>query len=510
MADTYTGHILVVDDNPTNRDLLVRRLSRMGHTSTMAENGVEALEKIEQEEFDAILLDIMMPKMNGYEVLEHLNKTGYLKEVPVIMITAVDSIDSVVSCVKLGATDYLTKPFNRDILNARLGHCLERRHLRKQEQRHLEQIEEERKRADELLHVILPDIVAEELKSTNEVKPRRYDDVAVIFTDLVGFTSWCDQHTPEEVVDILQRVTVAFEEKAIELGIQKIKTIGDAFMATAGLLTTFENPVLRAVEYGHELVRIVKETSPWSIRVGIHVGPVIAGIVGQRQYLFDLYGDTVNTAARVESNSDHDAVCLSLEAWDQVSPYVRGESLGTRAAKGKGEIEIFRVDEITDNSPNANAPVNVPQEVEASIASREFQAEAVRAVGEGPVGGIAVADKPAEAPQAAAPAESAPVPEPTPAAPEAPPKPWESAGSHSPASAASAPPSAPESAPRKPWESGATSTQDTPAAETPAAPASQASEEPARKPWEPGGMTGDENRPRRRARRAWESDDDES
>src|SRR4029078_11616725 len=149
------------------------------------------------------------------------------------------------------------------------------------------QIEQEKKRSDELLHVILPDQIVRELKETNEVRPRRCDNVAVLSADLVGFTSYCDNHSPEEVVLYLQNLVRAWENSALSHGVEKIKTIGDAFMAAAGLLSPQENPVLSCVRCGPEMIAATQALPQvkWNLRVGIHVGAVVAGVIGQRQYL---------------------------------------------------------------------------------------------------------------------------------------------------------------------------------------------------------------------------------
>src|SRR5262249_8701783 len=159
-------------------------------------------------------------------------------------ISALDEVDSVVRCIQMGADDYLPRPFNPVLLRARIRACLEKKRLRDREARYLEQIEREQRRSDELLHVILPDQVVKELKATNGVRPRRYDEVAVLFADIVGFTPYCDRHCPEEVVSHLQRLVEAWEDSALRHQVQKIKTIGDAFMAASGLLHRVENPVL--------------------------------------------------------------------------------------------------------------------------------------------------------------------------------------------------------------------------------------------------------------------------
>ncbi|MBI5368829.1 MAG: response regulator [Planctomycetes bacterium] len=343
------GHVLVVDDVEENRDLLVRRLTRLGHTSATAENGRQALELLARTPFDLVLLDIMMPELNGFEVLERMRAAGILHQVPVIVISALTDLDSVVKCIELGADDYLSKPFNATLLRARIGACLDKKRFRDQERKYLLQIEEERARADELLHVILPGAVVDELKRTSAVRPRRHERVAVLFCDVVGFTKYCDAHAPEEVHAHLQQWVDLFEELALTHRLEKIKTIGDAFMATTGLLTPLANPVLLAVQCGLKMVALSPQLpSGWQVRVGIHVGPVVAGVVGHRQYLFDVWGDTVNTASRVESLGLPNAVNLSGAAWKDVAGCCVGTSRGTIQVKGKGELEMFVVERLVD------------------------------------------------------------------------------------------------------------------------------------------------------------------
>ena len=167
------AHLLVVDDNEGNRDMLGRRLERLGYQVAYAEHGLQALEMLRSRPYDLVLLDIMMPVMDGFQALERLKADTSLRHVPVIMLSALDDLASVVRCIEMGADDYLSKPFNPVLLRARIGASLEKKLLRDQEVLHLRQIEEQKKRADDLLHVILPDEIVEELKATNAVKPRR-------------------------------------------------------------------------------------------------------------------------------------------------------------------------------------------------------------------------------------------------------------------------------------------------------------------------------------------------
>ena len=346
---TEQGHILVVDDNDINRDILSRHLEVQGHTVLTAGNGNEALELLADGDFDLLLLDIVMPGINGFEVLARVKADPDLRETPVIMISALEEMEIVARCIELGAEDYLPKPFNPVVLKARVGACLEKRRFRQREISYLNRIEQEKQRADELLHVILPTDIVAELKATNEVVPRRYDNVAVLFADIVNFTPYCDQHSPEEVVSNLQKLVVTWEEIALRHGVQKVKTIGDAFMAACGLFGDCDEPVRNCLRCGLEMIQATLELPiGWNVRIGINTGSVVGGVLGRRQYLFDLWGDTVNTAARMESHGIQGSIVLSREAWSRVEGDCHGTPLGTITVKGKGNMEMFRFDGFAD------------------------------------------------------------------------------------------------------------------------------------------------------------------
>jgi CheY-like chemotaxis protein len=138
---TDRSRLLIVDDNEINRDVLARRLGRQGYTTAAAENGRKALEMVQTQKFDLLLLDIMMPELNGYEVLRHLKADSHLRDIPVIMISALDDMDSIVRCIKLGAEDYLPKPFDPVLLRARIGASLEKKRLRDQEIEYLHNVD---------------------------------------------------------------------------------------------------------------------------------------------------------------------------------------------------------------------------------------------------------------------------------------------------------------------------------------------------------------------------------
>jgi class 3 adenylate cyclase len=335
--------LLVVDDIEDNRFTLTRRLNRQGYEDIAeATNGREALDALRAGRFDLVLLDVMMPEMNGYETLERIKTDPSLRDIPVIMISALDDMDSVIKCIKLGAEDYLPKPFNATLLQARVGASLEKKRMRDQEADYRARLVTERKRADKLLYSILPAGAVQELKQTNTVQPRRFEDVAVLFCDIVGFTSYCDKMSPEQVVGELQTLMCDFEDILDRHGLEKIKTIGDEVFATAGLLRAVENPVAASAKCGLEMAAASEATGPgWQLRVGIHCGPVVAGIVGRKQFLYDLWGDTVNVAARITGVAAPGTVVLSSAAWMQGRDYIHARSLGMVELRGRGEMELM-------------------------------------------------------------------------------------------------------------------------------------------------------------------------
>jgi class 3 adenylate cyclase len=147
----------------------------------------------------------------------------------------------------------------------------------------------------------------------------------------------------------LQKLVEAWEEIALRHDVEKIKTIGDAFMAACGLLKPVANPVLSCLQFAVKMRGAVRELAPhWDVRIGIHAGEVVAGVLGRRQYLFDLWGDTVNTAARMESHGVEGHITLSPMAWEQVEHCCRGRKLRARKIKGKGLMKLVKFVEFTE------------------------------------------------------------------------------------------------------------------------------------------------------------------
>jgi adenylate cyclase len=337
-----TSRVLVVDDHATNRLKLSMAVRKLGLEVETAEDGRDALKRLQSEPFDLVLLDLLMPEMDGFEVLSTMKSDLDLRGIPVVIISALDEIDSIAKAIKLGAEDHLPKSFDPVLLEARVSACLEKKRLRDLEVNFLREIETEKRRSDALLNAMLPAAAVHELKTTNEVKPRRFEEVTILFSDIADFTAYSDAHSPEKVVDHLQELVRAFEEIAAKHGLEKIKTIGDAFLATAGLFQYVPEPALAAVRCGLEMAETAPRLSAgWQVHVGIHTGPLVAGIIGYRQYLFDIWGDSVNIAARVVDQAPPGSVLVSESAWRHVGLKAQGTSHGVVELKGKGGMELI-------------------------------------------------------------------------------------------------------------------------------------------------------------------------
>jgi class 3 adenylate cyclase len=341
-----TGNILVVDDMETNRNLLSRRLSRDGHRVTTAEGGRQALDLMEVEDFDLVLLDLMMPEMNGFEVLARLKADARLHHVPVIMISALDEMDSVVRCIEAGAEDYMPKPFNPVLLKARISACLEKKQWRERERMYLDRLEDEKEKFERLLLNILPQQIIGRLNSGESIIADRFDDVSVLFSDLVGFTEISSRLPPTRLVSYLNSLFSEFDAIARELGVEKIKMIGDAYMVVAGVpeprpdhAQAVANMALRMVETVERANR--DQDSPFQARIGIHSGAVVAGIIGTHRFVYDVWGDTVNVASRLETQGLANRIQISEATAGLLREGFELESRGTIAVKGKGKLKTY-------------------------------------------------------------------------------------------------------------------------------------------------------------------------
>lgn len=340
------GHILVVDDLRTNRLKLSFGLKQQGHTIAEAENGRQALAMLRAECFDLVLLDILMPEMDGYEVLEEMKKDEVLRNVPVIVISAHDELESVVRCIELGAEDYLPKSFDPVLLKARIGACLEKKYLRDKEQAYIREIQLEREKSERLLLNILPAPIAERLKQTQDIIADNFEDVSVMFIDVVDFTPLATYMPPVEMIKMLNSVFSAIDALVDHHGLEKVKTSGDAYLVVGSLPIPRKDHLEAIADMALDVLACAAQFSrpdgtPFQLRIGIHTGPVVAGVIGTKKFIYDLWGDTVNIASRMESHGLPGAIQVTQVVYDRLYPHYQFEPRGEIPVKGKGTMMTY-------------------------------------------------------------------------------------------------------------------------------------------------------------------------
>ena len=200
------------------------------------------------------------------------------------------------------------------------------------------------RRADEFLNVILPPSAAEELKVTGKVEPRGYNDVAIVFTDIVGFTRYCEHRNAHEIVSALDLFARRSEQIIREEGLEKIKTVGDGLLMTCNLLRSHDDPVMAALSCAQRLNKAAREPPlDWRLRSGVHFGSVVGGLIGKDKFTFDIWGDAVNVASRL-SDLDYVEICLSEAAWEQIRDRQECHRKETVDIKGHNAINAYFLD----------------------------------------------------------------------------------------------------------------------------------------------------------------------
>lgn len=292
--------ILVVDDNEMNRDMLSRRLERQGCHALAAEDGVQALEQVAAHDFDLVLLDIMMPRLNGYQVLEHIKGDERLRHIPVIMISAVDDLDSVVKCIEMGAEDYLFKPFNPILLKARINASLEKKRLRDREQ--------------QLLSGGLPPPIAE--------RAQRGDAAAETFPNasaLVARVGGLNDLVPGEAAAVLGQLFDSFQDLAARHDVYGIESPGGEYVALGGVLLPQASHVEQVTALGRAMQQRVPDQAGITLHIGIHTGPVQGAVFrGGGLPRYAIWGEAVDGARELCRVAPAGTIQLSPAALGQL------------------------------------------------------------------------------------------------------------------------------------------------------------------------------------------------
>ncbi|NJR21936.1 MAG: response regulator [Richelia sp. CSU_2_1] len=366
-VSTIQANILVVDDTPDNVRLLSTILTQQGYQVRKALNGQRAISTAQELPPNLILLDVMMPEMNGYEVCAQLKASPITSSIPVIFLSALDDVSDKVKAFEVGAVDYITKPFqDREVL-ARVANQLTIQHQQKLLQQQTEKLEElvrrlqneiqeregvelalriAQEKSDRLLLNILPAAIVENLKKGENTEAERFESATVLFADIVGFTSIAARMSPQELVSLLNQIFSKFDELTEKNGLEKIKTSGDAYMVAGGLpvpkADRAEAIANMALDMQAAIADFKTDTGEqFQIRIGIHMGPVVAGVIGTKKFIYDLWGDTVNVASRMESQGLPGYIQVTAAIYEELKDRYVFEERGAIEIKGKGEEIVY-------------------------------------------------------------------------------------------------------------------------------------------------------------------------
>ena len=349
------GHrVLLVDDQPMIGEAVRRLLADQADiTFAFCKDAAKALSTAEEFQPTVILQDLVMPDIDGLDLVSQFRSHPSTEKIPVIMLSANEEAATKAQLLEAGANDYLIKLPHQIELIARIRvhseaykRLLERDAAFGALERSLADLTREREKSERLLRNILPDTIAERLKNNVSTIAETYSSVSVLFADLCGFTTFSERVDASQLVDLLDDIFSAFDHLANAYGVEKIKTIGDAYMAVAGLPEARDDhaEAVAGMALGMlEAFRGVMRNRGLSmeVRIGIHSGPVVAGVIGKHKFSYDLWGDTVNTASRMESHGEPSRVHVSQGTYTLLQDRYRFTDRGEMNVKGKGMQQTY-------------------------------------------------------------------------------------------------------------------------------------------------------------------------
>jgi adenylate cyclase len=354
VTDILQAKILVVDDQPANVLLLERMLGGAGYTSvtsTLDPHAVRALH--EKDRYDLILLDLQMPGMDGFQVMEGLKEIEAAGYLPVLVITA--QPDHKLRALKAGAKDFISKPFEVAEVLTRVHNMLEVRLLHVDIRRKnaelktlFDQVVAERKLSERLALHVPPDSIAARLQARPDMTADSFADVTVVIADIVGLAELTPTASPGQLALFVDEIFAQFDGLAQARGVKKIKTLGNSYMAVAGVPLPASDHATRAAHLSLDMVAALDRFNERSehalqVRVGVASGAVVAGVIGKRHYLYDVWGDAVTIASRMESHGVAGRVQVSDSTRQLLGTGFLLEKRGALAVEGKGEMTTWFV-----------------------------------------------------------------------------------------------------------------------------------------------------------------------
>jgi len=386
--------ILIVEDSPTQALQLASMLEKQGYETQIAVDGNSALEALNEVSVDLILSDIVMPGISGYEFCKKIKTQNSTKDLPVILVSGFTNPMEIIYAIECGAENFTSKPFQVEVLLKRIKDVLVRTDLKKNNMENINEIyfmgstfnlisnpkralelllssfedtvrintdlqenkeilQEERiilgkeqERSEVLLLNILPKDIAERLKNSREVIADKYSDISILFADIVGYTKIAMNYSAQELVSILNTIFSKFDDLVEKFGVEKIKTVGDAYMVASGLPKPRPDHAKAlanlAIEMLEQLAQFdVEYGKSFHMRIGINSGSAVAGVIGHKKFLYDIWGDTVNIASRMESHGLPDCIQVSNNTYQLIKDDFLFENRGEIYMKGKGMMTCY-------------------------------------------------------------------------------------------------------------------------------------------------------------------------
>ncbi|MEZ4525197.1 MAG: adenylate/guanylate cyclase domain-containing protein [Desulfobacterales bacterium] len=355
--------ILIVDDSATDVVLLHYLLKKVGYadflTARSADDAFRILKMDDPShlsEIDLIFMDVEMPGISGIEACRQIKLTKHVRDIPIIMITARNDQSSFKLAFSAGALDYMQKPVKEPELLARVHSALrlkEETDMRRKRENELVEtnrmLSAEREKSEKLLLNILPEKIVRDLKTTGHTQPELFENVTVFISDLVRFTALSAMLDPESLIQELNEMFTAFDDIMEANQCERIKTIGDAYMAVCGMPESNPDHAVNMAKAALEVIEYLKIRNQetlikWQLRIGIHSGKVVGGVVGVKKYMYDIFGDTVNTASRLEALSDPMKINISEYTFRLIQDGFFCTERPKIQVKGKGILQMYFLD----------------------------------------------------------------------------------------------------------------------------------------------------------------------
>jgi adenylate cyclase len=339
-TDAPRANILIVDDTPDNLRLLSTILTQQGYEVGKALSGEMALKSASSAPPDLILLDILMPEMNGYEVCEHLKADRKTRDIPIIFISALDDVFDKVRAFTIGGVDYITKPFQDEEVLARVQTHLNIQSLQKA-------LRQEQEKSERLLLNILPETIVQELKHNQTATPMQYDEASFLFSDIVGFAPSSSSMPPTDVVKLLNQVFSTFDQLTEQHGVEKIRTIGDAYFVVGGVPKVRPDHAEAIADMALDMQQAISQfhwpnNESLALRIGINTGgPVVAAVIGTRKFAYDVWGDAVNIACRMENQGIPGRIEVTAATYERLKDKYKFQERGAISVKGRGEMTTY-------------------------------------------------------------------------------------------------------------------------------------------------------------------------